>query len=158
MRSKWIRMFAPIAILSLFSISCSLFADDVRPTQVVDLPSMVGKSLAEMTTMFGQPKRMGICHGWDLPEGTLSACFSESDRMRDLAYRFPPQKFFGSRISVRSPEEMAKIVKIDLQGRQPDSKFIGGYGYEGLTLNGKTVDVAFDGGSDQIVGVRIEVK
>lgn len=151
----------PMLILVLSTLSCALFTEPVKPTQIVDLPSMVGKSLQEMTTTLGPSKKMGICDGWDLPEGELSVCYESGDytkkSMSSVSYKFPPPTVFGRRTAVGSPEEMAALVKIDLQGKKPDSEFRGGYAYD-LILNGQAVDVAFDGGPKTIVGVRVHVK
>ena len=152
----------PLGILLLSMISCAGFMDPVKPTQVVDIAPMVGKSLQEMTALLGEPKPSGICHAWDLPEGQLIACYRSGDHakklMETIHYQFPPTPLFGPSTAVSSPEEMATLVKIDLQGRKPDSEFRGGYGYDDLILNGKAVDVAFDGGPKRIVGVRVNLK
>ena len=134
-----------------------------KPTQVVDLPSMVGKSLQEMTALFGPSEERGICYGWNLPEGELTVCYKDRDSakksMSSVSYRFPPATFLSPRAAVSSPEEMAALVKIDLRGRMPDTEIRGAYIYDDLILNGKAVDdVAFDGGPKTIVGVRVHLK
>jgi hypothetical protein len=53
---------------------------------------------------------------------------------------------------------MAELVKIDLQGRKPDVTIIAGYAYDNHTLNGKSVDLFFEGGPKTIVGVRVDIK
>lgn len=154
----------PVGILLLATVSCSLFMDDVKPTQVVDLPPMVGKSLQEMTTMLGRPpKERGVCYHWDLPEGELSVCYKDRDSakklMSSISYGFPSATFFSPRIAVASPEEMAALVNIDIQGRTPDTEIRGAYIYDDFILNGKAVeDIAFDGGPKTIVGVRVHLK
>ena len=152
----------PILILLLATLSCALFSNPTKPTQVVDLPPMVGKSLEEMKAMFGPSKERGVCHQWDLPEGELSVCYQSGDPtkklMKTLSYSFPPAPLFAPRIAVGTPEEMAALVNIDLQGRKPDTEIRGAYIYDDLILNGKAVeDVAFDGGPKTIVGVRVHV-
>ena len=152
----------PIAILLLSTLSCALFMDNVKPTQVVGLSPMVGKSLAEMTTLLGEPKPSGICHAWDLPEGRLSVCYRDGDyakkSMEFIHYTFPPTPLFGPTTAVGTPEEMAALVGVDLQGRKPDSTIRGGYAYDNYVLNGRAVDLFFDGGPKRIVGIRVDVK
>jgi hypothetical protein len=152
----------PVGILLLLMISCAGFMEPIKPTQVVDLSPMLGKSLQEMTTLLGDPKASGICHAWDLPEGRLSACYRSGDyqkkMMETLHYTLPPSPLFGRRMAVSSPEEMAALVKIDLQGRRPDSTIQGGYGYNNFIMNGQVVNLFFDGGPKTIVGVRVDVK
>ncbi len=157
-----VRTVAPILSLLLATLSCGPFLNPTKPTQVVDLPPMVGKSLEEMTTMFGPLRERGICWHWDLPEGELSVCYKDRDgakkRMSSISYSFPPAPFFSPRIAVGSPEEMAALVNIDLQGRKPDTEIRGAYIYDDFILNGKAVeDVAFDGGPKTIVGVRVHI-
>ena len=129
----------------------------VKPTQVVDLAPMVGKSLSEMETMLGPSRPQGECRAWDLPEGELILCYRDGSHAKTIHYTFPPAPLFGPRIAVSSPEEMAALVKIDLQGRQPDTTIRGGRAYDNYTLNGKAVDLFFDGGPKTIVGVRVDV-
>lgn len=152
----------PILILLLVAIACGPFSNATKPTQVVDISPMIGKSLQEMTTLLGPPKDVGICHGWDVAEGQLSVCYQSGDHqkklMENLHYRLPPAPFFAARIAAATPEEMAALVKIDLQGRKPDTEIRGGYGYDNFILNGKPVDLFFDGGPKTIVGVRVDVK
>lgn len=134
----------------------------VKPTQVVDLAPMVGKSLQEMEAKLGPSRPQGLCHAWDLPEGMLSVCYESGDHqkksMETLHYTFPPAPLLGPRIAVSSPEEMAALVRVDLQGRKPDSTIRGGYAYDNFNLNGKAVDFFFDGGPETIVGVRVDIK
>jgi hypothetical protein len=78
--------------------------------------------------------------------------------MKTLHYEFPPAPLLGPRTAVATPEEMATLVKIDLQGRKPNTEYQGGYAYDNYVLNGKAVDLAFDGGPKTIVGVRVDVK
>jgi hypothetical protein len=109
---------------------------------------MMGKSLQEMEAKLGPSRPQGICRSWDLSEGQLIVCYSEyTKKMKRLEYQFPPAPLFRPRTAVSSPEEMAALVKIDLQGREPDTEFQGGYAYNDLILNGKAVDVDFDGGA-----------
>lgn len=152
----------PVGILMLSTISCAFFTNPTKPTKVADLPPMLGKSLEEMTTLLGPSREQGICYGWDLAEGELSVCYRDGDSskklMESLHYRFPPPPLFTPRIAAGSPEEMAPIAGIDLKGRKPDTEIQGGYGYDDLILNGKTVNVFFDGGPKGIVGVRVDLK
>ena len=150
----------PILILLLSILSCDLFSKAPKPTQVVDLAPMVGKSLQEMTAMLGPPKEKGICYGWDFPEGEISACYKYGDSakksMDSISYRLTPYGGFTT-ASVGSIEEMAPLVNIDLEGKKPDGEFQGGYAYD-WSLNGKTVRLNFDGGPKKIVGVRVHIK
>ncbi len=149
-------------ILLLSTHSCALFTDAVKPTQVVDLPQMAGKSLLEMTALLGPSYPSGICNSWDIPEGKISACYESGDdakkMMESISYRFPPATVFAPRTAVSSPEEMATLVRIDLRDRKPDSAIQGGYAYRNLIVNGKAVNVFFDGGPETIVGVRVDLK
>jgi len=122
---------------------------------------MVGKSLQELTAVLGPSKEFGICHGWTLPEGILSVCYksdnSAKETMSSISYDLFRRPAFAPRSGIGSPEEMAPLVNMDLQGRKPDVEFIGAYSYD-LILNGKAVDIAFDGGPKEIVGVRVNPK
>lgn len=152
---------APTLILVLVTLSCALFTNPTKPTRIVDLAPMLGKSLEEMKAMFGPSKERGICYQWALPEGELSVCYKDYAKksMETLSYSFPPATLFAPRIAVGSPEEMAALVNIDLQGRKPHTEIRGSYIYDDLILNGKAVDhVAFDGGPETIVGVRVHLK
>ncbi len=78
--------------------------------------------------------------------------------METIHYSFPPAPLLTARMAVSSPEEMAALVRVDLQGRKPDSTIRGGYTYDNYTLNGKAVDLFFAGGPKTIVGLRVDVK
>jgi hypothetical protein len=157
-----LRAFIPLIILLLLTISCALFVDRKKPTQSVDMPSMLGKSLVEMEEQLGQSKVMGICHGWDFPEGTLSTCYKPNERpertMETLHYSLTSATTFSPGLGSASPEEMAALVNIDLEGRGPDTSIRGGYGYDNYILNGKNVHLFFDGGPKTIVGIRVDLK
>ncbi len=163
MTRTWLGTVIPVAILLLSTLSCALFKNDVKPTQVVDFPAMLGKSLQEMTAMHGPASSgQGICYGWNLPEGGLSVCYKSGDTAKNsidaISYSFPPPTLLAPRMAAGSPEEMAALINIDLQGKKPDVEFQGGYTYHDLNLNGRTADVTFDGGPKTIVGVRVRVK
>lgn len=152
---------APLLILLLSTLSCGTFMTPVKPTQVVDIAPMLGKSLTEMEAMLGPSRAQGICHAWDLPEGMLIVCYKSGDSanklMDSLHYRLPPTPLFGPMTAVGSPEEMAALVRVDLQGRKPKTEIRGGYGYGNYILNGKAVNLFFDGGQKAIVGVRVDL-
>ncbi|MEO8648115.1 MAG: hypothetical protein ABI539_03005 [Acidobacteriota bacterium] len=159
MTRPWLETVIPIGIMLLSTLSCGPFMNVKKPTKVVDLAPMVGKSLQEMTALLGPPKQMGICHGWDFADGELSACYRDAtNKMYTLHYRLPPAPLFTPTTAVSTPEEMAALVRVDLQGRKPDVTIRGGYAYDNYVLGGKAVDLFFDGGPKRIVGVRVDLK
>jgi hypothetical protein len=141
---------APILILLLCVLSCDRFTggpSSAKPTQVVDLPSMVGKSLQEMTTMLGPPTPQVLCYDWELAEGELNVCYETSDYakrfMSSISYNLKPYTGGASDRGVGSPEEMMALVHLDVQGKGPEENRRGFVTYKDLSINGKScfVDV-----------------
>jgi hypothetical protein len=133
-----------LVTLLLSIISCGRFngrSNGARPTQVVDLPSMIGKSREEITKMVGIPPSKDDSLGpvWELPEGSLSVFKKENGETSFISYSLKkPYSGFDS------PEEMAKLVNIDVQRRQPREIYSGTQIYDDVSANGKTFDVAVD--------------
>lgn len=127
----------PLLILLLAVVSCDRFSGGsnvAKPTQVVDFPSMVGKSLQEMTTMLGTPTKPASCYHWELPEGELNVCYETSDaskRMSSMSYTLKPE------LGVGSLEEMMALLKIDVQGKVAEENRRGFSTYN-ISLNGKS--------------------
>ena len=127
----------PILILLLSILSCDRFngsSNVAKPTQVVDFPSMIGKSLQEMTTMLGPLKQNGR---WELPEGELDVHYEIPDEakglMSSIDYQLKPD--FG----VGSPEEMMALLNINVQGKEAkkDARGRGFFTYD-ISMNGKS--------------------
>src|SRR5881397_3929371 len=92
--------------LLLFIISCDRFngsSNGAKPTQVVDLPSMIGKSREEITKMVGIPPYKDDSLGpvWELPEGRLSVFKKENGETSFISYSL--KKPYSGFVS---PEEM----------------------------------------------------
>ena len=111
------------------------------PTQVVDLPSMIGKSRQEITKMVGiSPYEEHSPDAyWELPEGRLSVF----DNVKNLSINYNLKSYsdFDPGRGVASPGEMAALVNIDIQGRQPEKIRDGVVAYRNLSVNGKTLDL-----------------
>jgi hypothetical protein len=145
------RTIAPFLIFPLIILSCKLFPgrseNVIRPTNVVDLSSMAGKSLQELTTLLGPPKQRAICYGWELPEGDLDVCYEISDSvkkfMSSISYYLRPDPGSGHVRGVGSVEEMMALVNIDVQGEQAEQTRQGFFTYKKMRINGKScfVDV-----------------
>jgi hypothetical protein len=133
-----------LVTLLLSIISCDRFdprSNGAKPTQAVDLPSMIGKSRQEITTMLGLPphKDNSVTVAWELPEGTLAVLKKENGETSSISYRLK-ESFSG----FVSAEEMAKLANIDVQRRKPREIHGGSQIYDYVGANGKTFDVAVD--------------
>ena len=124
-----------------------------KPTQVVDLPSMIGKSRQEIEKMVGMPpyKEENSVADWDLPEGRLSV-FRESG---GIYYNLKSYSDFAPDRGVASPEEMAALVNVGIQGRQPE-KLHDRVAYRNLSVNGKTLDLYIIVSDQRYMGAWIE--
>lgn len=143
-----IRLATVVLILSLLlsMSSCDRFngGSNVasKPTQVVDFPSMIGKSLQEMTTMLGPAReRCPTCsYTWELPEGELSVGYELGDYakkwMSSIDYKLKPD------LAVGSPEEMMALLNINVQGKEAKEDRRGFFTFD-IDVNGKScfVDV-----------------
>jgi hypothetical protein len=140
---KTIRLTNVVLILSLLlsMSSCDRFNGSskvAKPTQVVDFPSMVGKSLVEMTTMLGQAtERCPTCsYTWELPEGELSVGYELREyskrRMSSIEYKLKPD------LAVDSPEEMMALLNINVQGKETKEDRRGFFTYQNITVNDKS--------------------
>jgi hypothetical protein len=130
----------PGLILLLFIVSCDRFngsSNVVKPTKVVDLTSMAGKSLQEMTTMLGPPRQQVLCYHWELSEGEVTVCY-ESDvkkYMSSIDYQLKPD--FG----VGSLEEMMALVNINVEGKEAEKNNRRGlFTYHDININGVTIN------------------
>lgn len=139
-----LKLVVPILIFLLTTLSCGLFDGGPkvpRPTQVVDFPSMVGKSLQEMTTMLGQARPQVLCYHWELTEGDLGVCYETSDNakrfMSSLSYELKPYSGGASDRGVGSLEEMMALVNIDVQGKAAEEHRKGFFTYKDVSINGK---------------------
>lgn len=135
-----------LVTLLLSIISCDRFngrSNGPKPTQVVDLPSMIGKSREEITKLVGIPpyKEDSLGFQWELPEGTLSVFKKENGETQFIDYSLKkPYSGFAT------PEKMAALVNIDVQRRKPGESVRGVYTYDDISVNGKTFDLAIDRG------------
>ncbi len=139
-----LRTVVILVALLLSIISCDRFnsrSKGAKPTQVVDLPSMIGKSREEITKIVGIPpyKEDSLGPVWELPEGRLSVFKKENGETSFISYSLK-QSYSG----FVSPEEMAKLVNIDVQRRKPREIYKGTHIYDDVMANGKTFDVAVD--------------
>jgi hypothetical protein len=136
----------PILLVLLSILSCAGFgtSDIAKPTKIVDFPSMVGKSLQELTTMLGSPTQRVLCYNWQLPEGELSVCYENDGKantlMSSLSYRLNPDS--EPRLGVGSIEEMMALVSINVKGKKAEEHRKGFFTYD-IEMNGKScfVDV-----------------
>ena len=144
MKQKHLAIFVLILSLLLSMSSCNRFGSSnvpSKPTKVVDFPSMVGKSLLEMTTMLGQAKPIVNCFGWELNEGQLRVCYETRDYakkwMSSIEYELKPD------LAVSSPEEMLALLNINVQGKEAKKDRRGFFTYQDINVNGKSgfVDV-----------------
>ena len=130
-----------------------------RPTQVVDLPQMLGKSRPEVTEMVGVPpfNEDNIAADWQLPEGHLMD-FSRPDES-SFYYKLNWYSDFDPNRGVGSPEEMAALVQVDLQGMQPEIRE-GYLFYHDLSVNGKTTDleIYIDKSYKRYTGASISIR
>jgi hypothetical protein len=150
------RLGTVVVLVTLLSIiSCDRFngrSNGAKPTQAVDLPSMIGKSRQEITKMVGIPpyKDDSIAVDWELPEGTLSVFKEENGETDFISYALKKQ-YSG----FVSPEEMAKLVNIDVQRRKPRVLYKGIHSYDDVSVNGKTFDLALDKEGGRYPNARI---
>jgi len=129
----------PMLILLLSILSCDRFGSSTvaKPTQVVDLSSMAGKSLQEMTTMLGPPRQQALCYHWELPEGELSVCYEGDDakkRMSSITYELKPERGVGSL------EEMTELININVRGKEAEENRRGFFTYKDISINGVTIN------------------
>jgi hypothetical protein len=141
----------PVARISNFKIGGEV-KEGFKPTQVVDLPLMIGKSPPEITKMVGiSPYREeSVAVDWDLPEGYLTV-FRNS-----INYNLKSYSDFDPDRGVASPEAMAALVNIDIQGRQPEKIRDGVIAYRNLSVNGKTLDLYINMSDQRYMGAWIE--
>jgi len=127
-----------------------------KPTQIVDLPAMIGKPRADITIMVGLPpyRDEHMAGDWQLPEGHL--IYFDGLEKPSLYYRLNTYSDFDPNRGVGSPEEMAALVRIDLQGRQPETRNDDLF-YRALRVNGKSLDlyIYFEKSDKRYMGVSI---
>jgi hypothetical protein len=127
-----------------------------KPTQVLDLPAMIGKSREEITKMVGSPpyKEDSPDAYWQLPEGRLSVF----DNVKNPAINYNLKSYsdFAPDRGVASPAEMAALVHIDIQGRQPEKIRDGVVVYRNLSVNSKTLDLYIKISENRYMGAWIE--
>ena len=125
-----------------------------KPTQVVDLPLMIGKSPQEITKIVGisPHKDDSTAVDWVLPEGRLSVFKARSF----ISYNLKSYSDFDPDRGVASPEEMAALVRIDIQGREPEKIRDGVVAYRNLSVNGKTLDLYIKMSDKRYMGAWIE--
>ena len=146
-----------LVTLLLSIISCDRFdvrSNGAKPTQAVDLPSMIGKSRQEITKMVGiSPyKDDSTVVDWVLPESRLSVFKVRNS----INYNLKSYSDFDPDRGVASPEEMAALVNIDIQGRQPEKIRDGVVAYRSLSVNGKTLDLYIKMSDKRYMGAWIE--
>lgn len=144
-----------LVTLLLSIISCDRFngsSNGAKPTQVVDLASMIGKSRQEITKMVGIPpyKDDSIAVQWELPEGTLAVFKEENGETSFISYRL--KKPYSGFVSSK---EMAELVNIDVQRRKPEVNRHGHHSYNDISVNGKTFDLVIDNEGGRYADVRI---
>ena len=144
-----------LVTLPLSIISCNRFnsrSKGAKPRQVVNLPSMVGKSRQEITKMVGVPpyKDNSIGVDWELPEGTLSVFKEKTGETSFISYRLK-ESYSG----FVSPDEMAKLVNIDVQHRNLYTGVHGVASYRDISVGGKTFDLALDKEGGRYPNARI---
>jgi hypothetical protein len=125
-----------VLVTLLSTTSCDRFGSSnvAKPTQVVDFPSMAGKSLQEMTTMLGPATERALCYGWELPEGDLTVCYGGDNAKRlmsSISYELKPDRGVGSL------EEMMALVNINVQGKEAKEDRRGFFTYN-FRLNDKS--------------------
>ena len=144
-----------VARISNFKIGGEV-TEGFKPTQVVDLPAMIGKSRQEITKMVGIPpyKEHSPDAYWELPEGRLSVF--DNVKSPSINYNLKSYSDFDPDRGVASPEEMAALVNIDIQGRQPEKIRDGVVAYRNLSVNGKTLDLYIKMSDKRYMGAWIE--
>jgi len=145
-----------ILVTLLSTTSCDRFSirsKGAKPTQAVDLPSMIGKSREEITKILGIPpyKDGSLGPVWELPEGHLTVFKKENGETDFISYRLK-ESYAG----LVSPEEMAKLANIDVQRRKPREIYKGTRIYEDLSVNGKTLDLYIRMSDKRYMGAWIE--
>lgn len=140
------------AIISDFEIGGQV-PKGFKPTQVVDLPQMIGKSPQDITKMVGTSpyKDEKTAADWVLPEGRLSV-FKNTDF---ISYNLKSYSDFDPDRGVGSPEEIAALVKVDIQGRQSENIRDGVVAYRNLNVNGKTLDLYINVSDKRYTGAWI---
>lgn len=126
--------------------SCNRFIGNSKevskPTQVVDFPSMVGKSLQEMTVILGQATPQVNCYKWELREGKLIVCYETGDYakkwMSSITYELKPSLDSAPDIAVGSPEEMMALININVQGKKAKEDRRKFFTYNDIEVNGKS--------------------
>ncbi|MFL6375615.1 MAG: beta/gamma crystallin-related protein [Pyrinomonadaceae bacterium] len=151
-------------VLFLAVISCDRSTGNsnvAKPTQVVAFPSMVGKSLQELTTMLGQPTPQVLCYNWELPEGKLNVCYEGHDGkklMSSITYELMPDPGSASDRGVGSPAEMMALLNINVEGKEAEENRRGFFTYNDIRLNGKSCFVDIHRRSTNLVfGPRVPV-
>lgn len=145
---KQARLGTVVIILTLLLsiVSCDRFIGNsnvTKPTKVVDLASMAGKSLQEMTTMLGPPRQQVLCYHWELPEGEVTVCYEGSVKkyMSSISYELKPDSGSGAERGVGSLEEMMALINIDVQGKEAEKNNRRGlFTYNDISINGVTIN------------------
>lgn len=89
---------------------------------------------------------------WDLPEGRLSV----SKVTNYISYNLKSYSDFDPDRGLASPEEMAALVNVDIQGRQPEKIRDGVVAYRNLKVNGKSLDLYIKVSGKRYMGAWIE--
>jgi hypothetical protein len=129
----------PLARMSNIRVGGAV-PEGFKPTQIVDLPAMIGQPRTEITKMVGLPpyRDEPMAGDWQLPEGHLI----NFDGLENpsLYYKLNTYSDFDPNRGVASPEEMAALVRIDLQGRQAETRNDDLF-YPALSVGARTVDL-----------------
>lgn len=141
------------ALISKFEIGGEV-TQGFKPKQVVDLPLMIGKASPEITKIVGTSpyKDENSTVDWVLPEGRLSV-FKNTNF---ISYNLKSYSDFDPARGVASPEEMATLVNINIQGRQPEKIRDDSVTYRNLSVNGKTLDLYIKMADKRYIGAWIE--
>ena len=160
-----------IFLLLLSTAGCKSFLGEPsvaskgpKPARVVDIPAIIktshedGASRKEIKALIGVPpedeSRINI--EWVFPEGRFTVFYFDGKRdFMSFAVRGQDGADQGSH-GLDSIEDMAALVGIDLEGKQPDeySSVRSAYSYS-LDMDGKKVSADFDRFYNKILEVRV---
>ena len=123
-----------------------------KPSQVVDLPSMIGKSSEEISKIVGvQPyKDDSMVVDWDLPEGRLAVFKEKNGDTSFISYSLN-EAYSG----FASSAEMAALVNVDVQRQKPEEDRNGNHSYKHVSASGKTFSLVIERNRSGFFDVRI---
>ncbi|MEP6789276.1 MAG: hypothetical protein ABJB40_12635 [Acidobacteriota bacterium] len=140
-------------------------AAPARAEKAVDVPSLIGKSMAEVKTALGPPTReIAGTMIWEFPQGNLSVEPVYKNEKKVQYFTFEAKIFVVGGQAARgfaTYDKLGDLIGIDTRGKTPTSSDTDPTGYvtfEKVDLNGKTAEeISFNKVSGTFISVTVRM-